>query len=233
VPSSSLLHYSFDLWLTIIKSNPNFKKLRAQYLFEHYNFKKKTIQEIEQIIRNVDVWANKTNEVTGKNIDSDELYSLVLSLVNNGELHFSQVELTSIIQELENLLFENLPMVYSDEIIPTLTQIKSKENTSTSLLSNTGFIPSHVLCIVLEKLNLTPFFDFQMYSDEYNMSKPNLDFFKMMHQKVNNLRKSEIDKSEIIHVGDNPIADIKGAKEYGIQSLLVHSNNISIKQLLS
>ena len=189
--------------------------------------------EIEQIIRNVDVWANKTNEITGKNIDSDELYSLVLSKICDGDILFSQTDLIEIMNDINNLLFEHLPTVYSDDTIATLTEIKSKENTSLSILSNTGFIPSTILHQALKCLDLNAFFDFQLYSDEYNLSKPNIDFFKMMHQKVNNLRKSEIDKTQIIHVGDNPIADIKGAKEYGIQSFLVHSNNTSIKQLLS
>lgn len=231
--SLSFLHYSFDLWLTLIKSNPDFKKLRANYFHNQFNPHKKPLLEIEQIIRNVDVWANKTNEITGKNIDSDELYSLVLSQICNGDILFSHTDLMEIMNEINNLLFEHLPTVYSDDTIATLTEIKSKENISLSILSNTGFIPSTILHQVLKCLDLNTFFDFQLYSDEYNMSKPNIDFFKMMHQNVNNLRKSEIDKTQIIHVGDNPIADIIGAKEYGIQSLLVNSNNTSIKQLLS
>ena len=31
-------HYSFDLWLTLIKSNPLFKPARIEYFFENYNF---------------------------------------------------------------------------------------------------------------------------------------------------------------------------------------------------
>lgn len=231
--SLSFLHYSFDLWLTLIKSNPDFKKLRALYFHNQFNPHKKPLLEIEQIIRNVNVWANKTNELTGKNIDSDELYSLVLSQICDGDFLFSQTDLIEIINDINNLLFEHLPSIYSEDIVTTLSIIKSKENTSTSILSNTGFIPSSILNQVLDKLNLSQFFDFKLYSDEFNLSKPNTAFFTIMHNKVNQLRNTEINKSQIIHVGDNPVADIKGAEVYGINSFLVHSNQVSINQLLS
>ena len=67
-------HYSFDLWLTLIKSNPNFKKERALFFHKNFNSKKKNIEEIEKIFRQVDIICNSINEKTGKNIDADEMY---------------------------------------------------------------------------------------------------------------------------------------------------------------
>jgi putative hydrolase of the HAD superfamily len=40
-------HYSFDLWLTLIKSNPIFKKERALFFHQHLNAAKKSIEEVE------------------------------------------------------------------------------------------------------------------------------------------------------------------------------------------
>src|SRR5690348_14119191 len=41
----TILHYSFDLWLTLIRSNPAFKRERAQYFFHHHNGKAKPVEE--------------------------------------------------------------------------------------------------------------------------------------------------------------------------------------------
>jgi len=41
-------HYSFDLWLTLIKSNPGFKAERAHYFFENYNPLKKAWKKWQQ-----------------------------------------------------------------------------------------------------------------------------------------------------------------------------------------
>ena len=38
-------HYSFDLWLTLIKSNPTFKKERALFFHKHLNAAGKSLEE--------------------------------------------------------------------------------------------------------------------------------------------------------------------------------------------
>jgi putative hydrolase of the HAD superfamily len=66
------------------------------------------------------------------------------------------------------------------------------------------------------------------------MSKPNLGLFNLMVQKVKACNKSkQISLADIIHIGDNPAADIAGANDAGLQSLLINSNNLSILSLLS
>ena len=71
-------HYSFDLWLTLIKSNPAFKTERTRIFFEDYNIAGKSIEEVAAAFRRVDLLGNAINERTGKNIDSDELYLMVI-----------------------------------------------------------------------------------------------------------------------------------------------------------
>ena len=39
--------------------------------------------------------------------------------------------------------------------------------------------------------------------------------------------------SEIVHIGDNPVADIGGAATVGIKSMLINSNNLTILSLLN
>ena len=58
-------HYSFDLWLTLIKSNPRFKQERTSYFYEKFNTKNKSIEEVALIFRQVDLMVNAINEKTG------------------------------------------------------------------------------------------------------------------------------------------------------------------------
>ncbi len=88
----------------------------------------------------------------------------------------------------------------------------------------------------MDGLGLAGFFDFQLYSDEEGLSKPNKQLFGLMLGKIAAVRqdsgKKAIGLKEIIHIGDNEKADIGGANAIGISSLLINSNGKGIKCLL-
>ena len=226
-------HYSFDLWLTLIRSNPLFKEERTKYFHQKFNHQHKTIEEVAFIFRQVDLMVNAVNEKTGKNIDADEMYLMVISLLNDGMLLLPDINWILLEEEMESLLFKHLPLVYNNETIKTLQNICQNGKSTVSILSNTGFISGKILRKVLKKLNLDSYFDFQLYSDEVGMSKPNPEFFKLMLNQVAVIRKTDVDLNQIIHVGDNEISDVKGANAVGIKSLLVNSNNQTIYSLIN
>jgi len=227
-------HYSFDLWLTLIKSNPYFKIERTKIFHRDFNPSGKSIDEVAKAFRQVDLMCNAVNESTGKNIDADEMYLMVISLINDNQLNLADIDTGKLYKDMEKLLFYYLPLVYSPVTISTLQHLKQKTGSTFSLLSNTGFIKGATLKNVLVELKLSEYFDFQLYSDEVGMSKPNPAFFNLMLQNVKlfNTNK-DINLYDIIHIGDNPKADIEGAKTAGIKSLLINSNNQSILSLIS
>lgn len=67
---SSYRHYSFDLWLTLIRSNPAFKQKRTEYFHQNFNYSHKSIDEVALAFRQIDIMCNTINEKTGKNIDA-------------------------------------------------------------------------------------------------------------------------------------------------------------------
>ncbi len=83
---------------------------------------------------------------------------------------------------------------------------------------------------VLKHLDIAQYFDFQLYSDEAGLSKPNPAFFQLMLAEVAKLKTIEL--TEILHIGDNPKADIWGAEMAGISSLLINANDMSIIKLI-
>lgn len=227
-------HYSFDLWLTLIKSNPYFKIERTKIFHRDFNPGGKSIDDVARAFRQVDLMCNAVNERTGKNIDADEMYLMVISAINDNQYPLADVNIDKLYADMETLLFYYLPVLYSPVTIEVLQHLKQKGDCSLSILSNTGFIKGRTLRKVMVKLGLDTFFNFQIYSDEEGMSKPNGALFKLMVQKVKECNKLKlIDLSGIIHIGDNPAADIAGANDAGLNSLLINSNNLSILTLLS
>jgi len=227
-------HYSFDLWLTLIRSNPAFKEERACYFHRRLNPQQKSLEEVKAVFRQVDLMCNAINEKTGNNIDAEEMYLMVASLLNNIPGYLQDIDTAALYHDMEQLVFHYMPTVYGTETIPTLAKIKAQEGCTVSILSNTGFIKGSTLRQVLQHIQLHPYFNFQLYSDEWGMSKPNQAFFVQMIQTAGAHQvKTGIASHEIIHIGDNPLADIQGAYAAGIQSLLVNSNHLTISNLMN
>ncbi|QHS57554.1 HAD family hydrolase [Mucilaginibacter sp. 14171R-50] len=227
-------HYSFDLWLTLIKSNPQFKIQRAHFFHQNFNNTGKSVDDIALIFRQVDLMCNAVNEKTGKNIDADEMYLMVISLINGNRLNIDDIDYAQLHLQMEELLFTYPPQPYSDVTIEALQHLKQKSGATFSLLSNTGYITGKTLRKVLALYGLDNYFDFQLYSDEAGMSKPNHDFFKLMLNNIDicNAGKN-IPLTNIIHIGDNAKNDVKPAQEIGISSMLVNVNSATILSLVS
>ncbi len=230
----SFKHYSFDLWLTLIRSNPAFKIERAKFFHRNFNSNNKTIEEVMAVFRKVDIMCNAINEKTGKNIDADEMYLMVISLLNDGETSFNNLDIEGIYTEMDSLLFNNMPVIFCKDTLDILNSIKQRNDCTFNISSNTAFIKGRSLRKVLTNLQLSPYFDFQLYSDEIGLSKPDKQFFELMLQGVQNIYPDKnIALNQIVHIGDNPTADIKGAATIGIKSLLINSNNLTISSLLN
>jgi putative hydrolase of the HAD superfamily len=227
-------HYSFDLWLTLIKSNPDFKAERARYFHKHHNALHKSQEDVAKIFRQVDLMVNAVNEKSGKNIDADEMYLMVLNFIHDGNINLDDVDMDHLAAKMEELLFQYPPALYSGVTFSSLQHLKQNSGGTFSLLSNTGYITGKTLRKVLALHKLDDFFDFQLYSDEAGMSKPNKEFFNVMltHIGIVNPGKS-IPLAEIIHIGDNPKNDIAPATALGIDSLLINSNKKTILSLIN
>ncbi|RVU00114.1 HAD family hydrolase [Mucilaginibacter limnophilus] len=225
---TGLTHYSFDLWLTLIRSNPVFKQERALYFYNNLNFNKKPLDEVVKIFRQVDLMCNHINEKTGKNIDADEMYLMVISMINDSADVVFNIDTDALYAEMEHLLFKNMPVLFCDQTIEVLLHLKQYTAATTNILSNTGFIKGETLRKVLQHIGIDQFIDFQLYSDETGISKPNPNFFKLMINEVQKLYDDNINLQSIVHIGDNPIADLAGAEGAGIKGILINSNNKSI-----
>ncbi|MDZ8094607.1 MAG: HAD family hydrolase [Nostoc sp. DedQUE05] len=101
-----------------------------------------------------------------------------------------------------------------DDAIPTL-QDAIKNNYKNIILSN--HIPE--LHEIIDKLNITEYFEEIYTSGTIGYEKPNLKFYAYV---INDLK---IEKRECVMIGDSYNADIAGALRAGIQAILVRKPN--------
>ena len=100
---------------------------------------------------------------------------------------------------------------------------RMKENCKLGLVSNFTYAP--VIYASLRKLGINHFFDAVLVSDENGWRKPHKRIF------LEALRKLQVTAKEAVFIGDNPLEDIKGAKEVGMKTVFVPSQFFSLKDL--
>lgn len=210
-------HLSFDLWLTLIKSNPEFKQKR-NLLFKDFFEIEHGIEKVNEVVRHYDVLCNNINEKTGLNIDTYEIYYLILGALDVDIEKNETDKLLQFYEHTEELFLEYKPvLIYSDT--QKLFEEIANQDKSMSILSNTAFIKGTTLRKLLEYYDLIDFFKFQIYSDEVGFSKPNSAIFQLVFDEINKYKK--IEKKDVLHIGDNPIADYNGALKFGFNAHLL------------
>ncbi|MPS64892.1 MAG: phosphoglycolate phosphatase [Chryseobacterium sp.] len=212
-------HFSFDLWLTLIKSHPEFKAKRVE-LFSSFFEVSEPIDKVTETVKYYDDLCNSINEVTGGNIDTFEIYLLILNSLNIDVNQLNKEALNEFYQKSEDLFLEYKPVVIFENIHDFFDEIKSQGKTI-NILSNTGFIKGRTMRKFLINENLDQYIDFHIYSDEMNCSKPDPKIF----QQVKNLiQDQDLQLNQVLHIGDNPIADYKGARDFGFNAHLLKHN---------
>lgn len=214
---SNYSHLSFDLWLTLIKSNPEFKTKR-NLLFKFFFDVDCTIEKVNETVRYYDVLCNNINERTGLNIDTYEIYYLILNALNVDINKFGTDKLEIFYKETELLFIKYKPLLLYPNTKRLFDEITNQEKTI-SILSNTAFIKGNTLRKVLSYYELGDYFKFQIYSDEVGLSKPNDKIFQLVHDQANKIKK--ISKKEVLHIGDNIVADYNGAINFGFDAHLL------------
>lgn len=209
-------HFSFDLWLTLIKSHPEFKAKRVELFASFFNVDK-PIDEVAKAVKYYDDLCNTINEVTGGNIDTFEIYLMILGALNVDIKLLNKKKLNEFYVKSEELFLEYKPIIIFDDIHDFFDNIKNQGKTI-NILSNTGFIKGKTMRKFLIHENLDQYIDFHIYSDEINCSKPNPLIFQEVQK---NIKDQDLPLSQILHIGDNPVADYKGATDFGFSAYLL------------
>ena len=217
-------HISFDLWLTLIKSHPEFKERRAKFLRKDFNPFGYSAKKIMEIVQSVDKVSDRLNEINGQKVPTEFMYRKIFQKLGYTWNSFTEDEYTEIKLKVNDLFMKYQPDFLNKSIRPMLQSLKD-EGYSLSISSNTGFIEGNVIAATLQNLNIAEHFKFCIYSDEIKSSKPSTNFF----DKV--LMQTGLEKCEILHVGDNHKADYEGAIKYGFKALHINNQQYTIDDI--
>jgi len=218
IDTQKFRHVSFDLWLTLIRSHPEFKGQRN--LLFHRFFETLDLHETAGAIRKFDVLSNENCEKSGIHIAATDIYKLILGELKMDVNLFQQSDFDRFELASEKLFLEYPPVLIFPEINELMDQLNDEGKTS-SILSNTAFIKGSSLRQLMQFYNLEHLLAFQIYSDETGFSKPNMKMFEEVFRQKQNLTH-DITKEQILHVGDNRIADYEGAMRFGFGAHLLN-----------
>ncbi len=217
-------HISFDLWMTLIKSHPEFKLRRAQLIIDMFGLKSSVANEIDAYVRRVDKVFDRKNMISGQKLSANKMYCKVLQKVLPQSEVVTEEKAIELRKKSDSLFIQYSPVFLNDNIVSILSGLKS-EGYTINLSSNTGFVEGDILRPVLERMGILKYFDFLVFSDEINASKPSSYFFEVVH------KQASVAKNEILHIGDNPKADYMGAKSFGFDALLITDDNYTLNDI--
>jgi len=122
----------------------------------------------------------------------------------------------SAVDMLQNAYVDPLfkfPPKLNDEAMATLEGMRGRVR-KLGLISNTGRSPGAALRKLMGRYEILPFFDVTIFSDEVGCRKPDKRIFEAAVAQLGS------NPARTIHIGDDPEADIWGAKQFGMRALL-------------
>lgn len=134
-----------------------------------------------------------------------------------GQLQFALGELNLQIGEaVRDKLYEiytrlDTPPGLNDNVETTLPILAEKFRIA--LICNTGITPGVILRELMAKDKILDYFELTVFSDEIGWAKPSLEIFNYTLEKLG------INSRDAVHIGDDKITDIMGAKKAGMKAV--------------
>lgn len=128
------------------------------------------------------------------------------------DLPLDPSEIDKLEQAYVDPLFEFPPALNPDAIL-TLQSMRRRVR-KIGLVSNTGRSPGVALRKLMSEHGILRYFDATVFSDEVGCRKPDRRIFEAAMQRLGATAE------RTIHIGDDPNADIRGAKQSGMLAIL-------------
>lgn len=198
---------SFDLWHTIIKPNRAFRVQRVAALAQALG--QMPSLELEQLMLETDKQLDLQTDATGR-----QFSSLARTQVLAQRLHYVKpIDFEWLYARINEAFLSDPPTLIEPSFPDTLQALRDK-NYKITLLSNTGFVEGKTLRAFFKNLKINDLFDLLLFSDEHDMAKPQAAFFEKITQHFG------CAAAQVLHIGDNPVADYAGALASNMNALL-------------
>lgn len=216
---------SFDLWLTLIKSNatPN-KATRAGALYDLLGMESRgiTLDEFKAAVKEAEKIGDDRSETGAMHYGPRERTDLVTE--RYGIEPLSDAAFAEFYTGQAARFMNFPPELMQDDVIDVLTQLAGKYDLA--LMSNTGFVNGAEMRPALKAIGLLDLFKIQLFSDEIGANKPNPVIYQAL------LNQSGVPANQIVHIGDNRRADYDGATAMGMQAIHLPST-MTVRQAVA
>ncbi|MCS6800467.1 MAG: HAD family hydrolase [Chloroflexota bacterium] len=216
---SAIRAVTFDLWETLIHDSPALGNERSQLRVVRLT---EALRALEQAIDVADV----QRAYDASMAEYDAVWRDYRDLSTRQQLEI----LAGLIGEqiaaaLDEAGWEAVERAYVDPIherpptlsphaLPVLDWLRER-GYRLGLISNTGRTPGTAMRQVLADYGLLDRFDVTIFSNEEGLLKPRRELFDRAASRLG------VPNEAVVHVGDNPVADVAGAKAAGMRAILL------------
>jgi len=200
---------SLDLWDTIIEDREDLEdkrgEIRIKKFMEYLSPLNISLEEAKDAYKKMSDWLFSTQNRTQRSINTEKQILYFFKLF---DITPNKVVLEDVKKVYESAIFE-IPPPLIEGVIEFLKKLK-KLNLKLCILSDAGRTPGWALREILKNYSILEYFDKTFFSDEIGYVKPNKKNFQKIVDEFN------VEKNEILHIGDSFEKDILGAKNFGI-----------------
>jgi len=211
---------TFDLWSTLILDRPDLmerrKELRVRRMWELLTRAGWEVK-MEALARGYDRSGEQLVQVQAQERDMDtreQLQVLLSHALGQGD-PFPGEELSAQLEEAYVQPVVEVPPLLVSSAVWVLDELR-REGLKLGLISNTGRTPGWMSRRLLAQYGLDAYFDTLTFSNELGFTKPHSAIFLSALEKLN------LEPQAVVHIGDDPRTDIKGAKGVGMRAVLLN-----------
>jgi len=135
----------------------------------------------------------------------------IIENATNGIVAVREEWMNELSEAYASSLFD-VPPYLNPDALEVFKRLKAR-GMKIGLILNTGRTPGFALKRFLEINDVIEYFDVMLFSDEIGIRKPDIKIFHLVAERLNTKPR------EIIHVGDNLVSDIRGAKNAGFKAI--------------
>ena len=143
----------------------------------------------------------------------DQVLFILTSIDSRLTGRLSRGDLLTLVGLYADGILDHPPVLFPDAK-EVLKAIRSK-GYRMGLISNTGRTPGTVLRVLMQNMGILNLFDTTTFSDEILVRKPAEGAFTMTLEKLRVVPKAAV------HIGDDAVSDILGAKKVGMRTLQI------------
>lgn len=201
---------TFDFWNTLMKERDAAKtaRLRLQRIEEvllHRGFKREENEVKDAMRKSWEIAAYK-QRACGYDITPRGHVELMLQFLSLPAFP----ELTEEMYAAYTTVLKEEKPVLNDGAKEVLDYLKGR--CRLGLICNTGATPGVILREFMREHGIFDYFDIILFSDEMKWAKPNPLIFTYALKEMN------VSGSRSVHVGDDPLTDVIGAKKAGMKA---------------